>query len=278
MKKIVLILGGVTICAFLIAGLLFIFSDNSVGFIHKTINEEKVYQVDNLNDIFIKTSSKDIKIVPVDSNEIKINLIGEVKASPEKIIPRLETKVNGDMLIIEVKTFSVIGFTYIAGDVDLEIYLPKKYKNNLNIDVSSADVTIRDLEVKDFHFDASSGELDIKSFKSNESRIKTSSGKITAVDFSGDLQLVTSTGRVYVEYESFNNNTFIKSSSGDIKLKLPETSEFYIKAVTSSGDIATNFPISIFGSVNDDHLEGTFGNSSNKIELVTSSGDIELYH
>ena len=278
MKKIVIILGGITICSFLAAGLFFLFGDNSTGFIHKAINEEKVHAIDNLSDIFIKSSNTDIKIIPVDSNEIKINLTGDVKASSEKSLPRLETKVSGDMLIIEVKTFSGIGFTFFMGDINLEIYLPRKYKNNLNIDVSSADVIIEGLELDDFNFEASSGELDLKAFKARKSWLKTSSGRITVVDFSGDLHLITSSGRVYVEYEKFNDDVFLKSSSGDIKLKLPQSSEFYINAGTSSGDIVTNFPISIIGSVNDDGLEGTFGNSDNKIEITTSSGDINLYH
>lgn len=303
-KKIVLFLSGVTIISFLIAGLFFVFSYNSTYsssksgiFTQKTINEEKVYKIDNFKDIFIETSSTDVNIIPVDSDEIKINLTGNARSSSEKSLPKLFTEVKGDKLIIDVRSFSGFGFSYFSGDINLDIYLPKKYKNNLDIDVSSADVIINDLEINNFNFNTSSGDLDLKdlesnkstfksssgdlnlkSFKSNESIFKTSSGKVNAEDFSGDLECVSSSGKIYIEYENFNNNIYIKSSSGDIKLKLPNDSDFHLKADTSSGDIVTDFPISIIGSIKDDYLEGTFGNSNNKIEIKTSSGDIELFH
>lgn len=243
------------------------------------INEEKIYQLNNINTIFINVSSSDVDIIPVDDNEIKINLTGKVKVSSEKAIPRLETKINGKNLIIEVKrNSSWIGFFSYSGHINLEVYIPKEYKNNLNIDVSSADVTINDLEINNLIFDSSSGDLDLKSLKSNESTIKVSSGKVEAIDFNGDLEVVSSSGKIYVEYEEFNNNIFIKSSSGDVKLKLPQSSEFYLKADTSSGDIDTAFPISILGTIKDDYLEGTCGNSNNRIEIKASSGDIELIY
>lgn len=303
-KKIVLILSGITIISFLLAGILFIFTDSSIFdssrsgiFTKKIINIEKVYDIDNLNDIFIETSSTDVNIIPVDSDEIKIHLYGSAKASSEKSFPKLFTEIQGDKLTIEVRSFNGFGFSFFSGDINLDIYIPKKYKNNLDIDVSSADVIINDLEINNFNFDSSSGDLDLKSlksnesifktssgdidlqsFKSNESTFKTSSGKINAEDFSGDLECVSSSGKIYFEYENFNNNVYIKSSSGDIKLKLPNDSEFHLKADTSSGDIVTDFPISIIGSIKDDYLEGTFGNGDNKINIKTSSGDIELFH
>lgn len=314
MKKIVLILSGITIICFLIAGLFFVFSYNSTYSSSKsgiwkqqTINEEKVYKIENIEDIFIETSSTDVNIIPVDSDEIKINLTGSGKGSSEKSLPKLFTEVKGNKLIIDVKSsggfgFSIFdgdirfGLSFFSGDINLDIYIPKKYKNNLDIDVSSADVIINDLEINNFNFDTSSGDLDIKSFKSNEctfktssgdlnlqsfksneSTFKTSSGKINAEDFSGDLECVSSSGKIYFEYENFNNNVYIKSSSGDIKLKLPNDSGFHLKADTSSGDIVTDFPISLIGTIKDDYLEGTFGNGDNKIKIKTSSGDIELF-
>lgn len=280
MKKIVLILSTISICSFLIAGLLFVFGGTSYGYLQKNIYEEKIHQLDNLNLILVKSSSFDVKILPVDSDEIKIKLTGSGRASSEKLFPQLETKTSGDKLSVEVKTFSgiSIGLSFFTGDLTLEIYLPKNYKNNLDLVVSSADVVIKDLEINDFNFSASSGSLDMTSVKPKRSLMRISSGDITAVDFSGDLDIIASSGKAYIEYEEFNNNVSFKSSSGSIKLKLPEEAKFYLQADTSSGDIITDFPIAIIGSMKDDYLEGTTGDSNHQIVITTSSGDIELFH
>ncbi len=277
-KKIALILSAISLGAFLIAGLLFVFGMNSYGYLEKNIYEEKIHQIDNLDLILIKSPSFDVKILPVDSDEIKITLTGRGKASSEEIFPRLTTKIIGDKLITEVKPireFS-IGFSFFSSDLKLEIYLPKSYKNNLDLLVSSADVVIKDLAINNFNFSASSGDLDLTSFKANRSIMRVSSGDIIAAGFNGDLEIVSSSGEAYIEYEKFNNNVTLRSSSGDIKLKLPPESRFYLKADTSSGNIVTDFPIAIIGSIKEDYLEGTAGDSNNRIEIKTSSGDIEL--
>lgn len=277
-KKIALILSAISIGAFLIAGLLFVFGINSYGYLEKNIYEEKIHQIDNLDLILIKSPSFDVKILPVESDEIKITLTGRGKASSEEIFPRLTTKIIGDKLIIEVKPirqFS-IGFSFFSSNLKLEIYLPKNYKNNLDLVVSSADVVINDLAINNFNFSTSSGDLDLTSFKANRSIMRVSSGDIIAAGFNGDLEIVSSSGEAYIEYEKFNNNVTLRSSSGNIKLKLPPESRFYLKADTSSGNIVTDFPIAIIGSIKEDYLEGTAGDSNNRIEIKTSSGDIEL--
>ncbi|MCG8513728.1 MAG: DUF4097 domain-containing protein [Halanaerobiales bacterium] len=277
-KKIALILSAISIGAFLIAGLLFVFGINSYGYLEKNIYEEKIHQIDNLDLILIKSPSFDVKILPVESDEIKITLTGRGKASSEEIFPRLTTKIIGDKLIIEVKPirqFS-IGFSFFSSNLKLEIYLPKSYKNNLDLVVSSADVVINDLAINNFNFSTSSGDLDLTSFKANRSIMRVSSGDIIAAGFNGDLEIVSSSGEAYIEYEKFNNNVTLRSSSGNITLKLPPESRFYLKADTSSGNIVTDFPIAIIGSIKEDYLEGTAGDSNNRIEIKTSSGDIEL--
>ena len=277
-KKIGLILSAISIGAFLVAGLLFVFGINSYGYLEKNIYEEKIHQIDNLELIQIKSPSFDVKILPVESDEIKIILAGRGKASSEEIFPRLVTKIIGDKLIIEVKPirqFS-IGFSFFSSNLKLEIYLPKSYKNNLDLVVSSADVEINDLAINNFNFSTSSGDLDLISFKANRSIMRVSSGDIIAAGFNGDLELVSSSGEAYIEYEKFNNNVTLRSSSGNITLKLPPESRFYLKADTSSGNIVTDFPIAIIGSIKEDYLEGTAGDSNNRIEIRTSSGDIEL--
>lgn len=282
MKKTILILTSITVGAFIVAALLFVLSGNkafnSEKLIIKDVSEEKVYKIDNLNIIDIDISSTDIKIVPIDGDEIKINLNGKVQVNSEKSIPELDTEIDNDTLTIKLKQVMGIGIFYYKGEVDLEIGIPKEYKNDLDIKVSSADVTINNLKVNKFNFKSSSGNLDLEQFETDESILKVSSGKINALNFSGDLQVKLTSGKVNVEYKKLNNNVTMECTSGDIELKLPENSEFNLKANTSSGDITTDFPISLIGTINNKSLEGTVGNSDNNIEIKTISGDINIAH
>ncbi|HHW30598.1 MAG TPA: DUF4097 domain-containing protein [Clostridiaceae bacterium] len=68
----------------------------------------------------------------------------------------------------------------------------------------------------------------------------------------------------------------IETTSGDSKIKLPEGSEFHLSFTSTSGEVSSDFPISVKGTVKKNSLEGTVVSSKNSIKVKTVSGDLEL--
>ena len=65
----------------------------------------------------------------------------------------------------------------------------------------------------------------------------------------------------------------IESTSGDVRIKLPEDSQFYLDISTISGDIKYDFDIKISSSGRRE-LQGTAGDGGDRIIINTVSGDV----
>jgi lia operon protein LiaG len=82
-------------------------------------------------------------------------------------------------------------------------------------------------------------------------------------------------GDLDAKYSEFANNISINTTSGKVKLTLPQGSEFYLKAETVSGKITTDFPVTVT-SQQRNSLEGVAGSDTYRITAKTVSGNITL--
>ena len=192
----------------------------------------------------------------------------------------------------------------------LEISVPEDTEfKAINVDSSSADVTIEGLSSKEVSMDASSGNMTYNgstdsftadtssgniSFSGEASDIsaecssgevfidqkgksesiyaETSSGDIElSAEYTDELQAESSSGDKVIRLAEMPSDTSIEASSGNIKLYLPEDAGFTAEIDTASGDIDYEFPMKKTG-------DETYvcGNGDSKLSIETSSGDIEL--
>jgi hypothetical protein len=68
----------------------------------------------------------------------------------------------------------------------------------------------------------------------------------------------------------------LRTVNGSIDLVLPEALSTDVKAKTVNGDIRTDFPITVQGTIGRHRLEGTIGTGGRLLELETVNGGIEL--
>ncbi len=159
---------------------------------------------------------------------------------------------------------------------------------DIDCDISSGDILIEGM-VGNIVAEASSGEIDVTTtsgtIKVNASSgdIKaTSNGFITADASSGDISITTakgcsaeaSSGDVSVTIVSdtlvFDGIT-VDVSSGDVKIKLPQTLGVNLSLSVSSGDISIPGNSEIEGS-----YKGTLNGGGKLVEVDASSGDIDI--
>jgi len=95
-------------------------------------------------------------------------------------------------------------------------------------------------------------------------------------NFTGNLDFSSVSGDVSVSYAEFYNDINIKTTSGDSKIKLPENSEFFLDFKSTSGNVKSDFPITVTES-RKNSLRGTVGSSESRITGTSLSGDMNLY-
>ena len=292
MKKASLFIFFVVLVSIAIGALLFL-STGNFSFINnensKKTTNAKTISLENINEISIKNSSVDIKVVSEDRTDAKINLINSKNS--------ISTSTKDNKVYITVSHASNNNFFNFTPNAKLEITLPKSYSNKLSLESSSGNMSLNNVNLSDLTCALSSGNLSIKdltitnlkctsssgtlngtAINTVDSIFSSSSGNILLKKFTGNIETTTSSGDTKIGYEKFNNTLNAHSSSGNIRLTLPKNSEFNLDALSNSGNINCSFPLDIKNSYKKKTLQGTVKNDTNKIYLRTSSGNINITH
>jgi lia operon protein LiaG len=237
----------------------------------ETIDIDKVFAADDLVEITAGTVSTDVNIIPVDSAEVKVHLHGTVS---QHAMPELVTDQRSGRLTVKVEPKrNVIGTTIYR--LKLDIYVPENYTGSIRVDTVSGSLNITDFNLKSLTFHSVSGRVRADSMTAGETIFKTTSGNAEISGIPGNMEFRSVSGNLDAKYSEFANNISINTTSGKVKLTLPQGSEFYLKAETVSGKITTDFPVTVT-SQQRNSLEGVAGSDLNRITAKTVSGNITL--
>jgi len=291
-----IVIGVVTIMGILGTKLLF-----------REINEDKYFSMEEIDEIQVTMSSTQIHIIRTETdNEVRFHYYG--KALQEI---KLVSEISNKTLKIERKSF-----LFGAGEFTcLDIYLPGECKQKISIKTSSGAVKMDSFNLAGFTLNTTSGgleaeginagkitlyttsgklnikklyanELEIKGTSSSvnieecivkEARIKTTSGKVILENSNGNFDVQGTSGSVLITCKEFEDrNIVLKTTSGGVTLRLPETAEFLIEAKMTSGKFQSDFPIDMTGNTDKRNITGHIGTASNKVSIQTTSGKIKL--
>jgi lia operon protein LiaG len=260
-----------------------------------SVDQEEFEPMGSVKEINLEVSSAKINIITENRKDLRARLTGSVTSSSLTTEPTLETSIDGSTLNVRVKTQNMyVGFTSV--NLNLDVYVPLDYSENLTIKSSSGDINVPDIKLNDlncnlssgkltlgkvsaknFSYDSSSGSITAAELITKSSDLESSSGRIRLDKFEGDLKAKVSSGDIKIAYGEFNNNVNISVASGSVELVLPENSEFFLNARASSGNVSCQFPITISNKQKENILEGVVKNDKNKISINTSSGNIKIY-
>lgn len=274
----------------------------------REINEEKLFNMEEINEIQVNMTSEPVHIIRTESsNEIKFHLYGK---SAQEI--KLVSEINNKTVVVGAKRQHKAP---MPEDMFWEIYIPKEYGGNLSIKILSGSVKMDSFHLANFTLSTSSGKLEAEKLNAEkitintssgklnikkldakeleitglsasinideciakEARMETTSGSITLKNSSGNFNLKGQSGKVMVAYSDFEDqNINIVTKLGSVTLELPRTAEFFIEAKTSTGRLQSDFPINTMGNTDKRKIEGQIGTKNNKVLIQTSIGSIKI--
>jgi len=266
--------------------------------------------------VSVKNISGDVEVKTWDRKEVKImamktsraDAIEKAKENAAKV--KIEVIEEGKLLRIEVD-YPKVSIKGLNVSIDFDLFIPDQAA--LKVKSVSGDATLEniggvvevevvsgDIEVmkadKGLDCQSVSGDLDLQSI-TGDAYLKTVSGDITleqlngsleAETVSGDIEMTGVSGAKFIRTKILSGSiTYqgsleaaskyeMKSHSGDIELFLPATSAFDIEAKTFSGDIDSDFEISVSGKFSKNKITGTVNGGGAVLILSTFSGDILL--
>lgn len=220
----------------------------------KAMNEKQSVNMSSVKRITTSTISTDVRVISSETaTEATIELIGQAKDSQ---IPSLDVEVIDDELIVDVentsdnKWFNInFSFEFYSPEMELLVTLPGKQYDNLDVSTVSGDVYIDNITVNNHAISTVSGDVDVE--------------KLT-----GESDISTTSGDVFIFTKMIDAPILIETVSGDVEIEVESTlSNAAFNFDTVSGDI----------NILDqeiDHL--TIGNGTPTIEISTISGDIDF--
>ena len=219
---------------------------------------EKEYEPEELDKINVDVSSSNVLIEKADVDKIKVTAYGE---KDEKIN---ETINNHELSITKSKTKVFIFAMLYWCDEKIIIQVPNDCDEEFNIQTSSGDIVVPNLENSVINLESSSGKIECGNI--NTGNFRTSSGDIT-VGSGNDITLQTSSGSI--KAGDFNKLS-AETSSGDIKVGT--VGESTIK--TSSGKILVGEARRLQAEASSGEIE--INRINEYCNLTISSGSIDV--
>jgi lia operon protein LiaG len=252
----------------------------SGGFSLETYNvhDNVVVQNSDISSIEINISSADLMLHPSGENEIIVEMNGKISKKLKKKL-KLDVQESGNKLTIgllgEEQIKLNIGVLIV--DTRVEVFLPQKIYDSLNIKTSSGDMEIQDFKAKETILKTSSGSLMIRDFHGKEHHFQSSSGEIILENVTGDITAESSSGDISIQLENETGDIDAKTSSGDVTIEYrdqPASLNLDFKGSSGDGEILID---GVKFEENSEHkIRGTIGSGDYKLNVRTSSGDFVL--
>lgn len=251
----------------------------------------------DLGDVIIKTWNR---------NEVLVKIYGDNDAE-RKMEFSFDQDDEGVTVIGEKEGSKLFGW-FSRIEVQYEIQVPTKF--DLDLKTSGGDLVSKNIEGK-FNLKTSGGDIYVKNTTGDLSAA-TSGGNITLVTYAGNAELATSGGDIEVDgdngnisantsggdiyinssngsvtaktsggdialnYSGENLGIELRTSGGDIDVKLPMDFNADVDVRTSGGDLTNRFSENKMSKISKSVLRGKFNSGGQPLICKTSGGDITL--
>lgn len=265
--------------------------------IEKNIQKDEKFKVENIEKLEFSFVSADAYVYTTDEEEVRVIQYSNKELKQDRLY---QSHLSNQTLSIEEKAKIHFGF-FMNTNIIYEIFIPKNYCEKINIKTVSGDIIIEDnlcssnLTIESTSGDIEStntleattniktvsGDVDLENIK-GETTIKTTSGDVKANTIEGNTSIHTVSGdmRIY----SLLGSVSLETTSGDAKishLELQQDSK--IKTVSGEVDLTlenTNCEVRTKTTSGDVHLPNGSSLIGDKVdyilEIKTTSGDITI--
>lgn len=243
------------------------------GFSKDTDEEMNSYgtMTDGLQEIEIEWVAGSITIESADVDQITVK---ETMASDPKYT--MVCRTSGNKLTIKFCEENLLnrGFGISLGEdfsKNLIIRVPRDFQlNSLEVDAASANMTVKNLVIKEVEFDGASGTCDFENCVVDKLDLDTASGNVTFSGTMKQLDFDAASASVQAVLDNVPSRIDMDSMSGDLDLTLPENAGFTLSIDAMSSDFISDFDTTVH---NGNYIAG---DGSCRIQIDGMSGDVYI--
>ena len=229
---------------------------------------------ESFTDIEINTISDDIIFLLSDNDECRVKYFDS-----NDIEYKLDCSENKLSIIAETKMWLRFDIFSFGTDHSVEIYLPKKAYDNLNVNSVSGNIRLEKntgITFKKYNMNTTSGEINTY-IEGNSTELNTTSGDISLEGkLAADLKINTISGDITLNNVN-SDNLDVNTTSGDFKLIGTDAKSIHVNTISGdiSGELYGKKNISVNTVSGDKDLPTSYPDGDN-CSFDTVSGDIKL--
>ena len=224
---------------------------------------------ETIRDIKIDWISGSVTVEPGDVQEITFSESG---TATDKY--KMVWKQSGDELVIQYSKDSGtpgFGIHIDKGSKDLTVTVPRGWVcDSLELDTASADLTVRDMIIREMEIDSASGTAKFENCTVSSLDVDTASGDVTFTGSLSELDFDAASASFTGVLENVPDRVKMDSMSGDLALTLPEDAGFTVSLDAMSSDFSSDFPTV---KKNKSYV---CGDGHCKIDVDAMSGDVSI--
>lgn len=195
---------------------------------------------------------------------------GDINVKNAIICEKLDVNTSSGYIKFDTVKADEIILASNSGDINAKVLDGMK-----QIKSSSGYINVKS-SINDMDCYSSSGDISVREH-SGKMNVESTSGYIDIYDINGSGSAQTSSGDITLKFADLKDNINIDTTSGYVECSLPADETFEFSGNTNSGELNTYFDDMISFNKNGNKAKGMVGeNTSYKVEVNTSSGDIEL--
>ena len=186
-------------------------------------------------------------------------------------------------------------FSFSLRNDYVQIFLPEKLYDEIDVKVTSGNVTVEDIRCNDMEIKLTSGNIYANRLSAEEMDLQLTSGKIEGVSLTAShLQTKLTSGKILTQGQFKNINA--QSTSGKFEIKsgivpdtidarltsgnglvtIPENDGFAVASKVTSGKFSTDFDI-LYRDTDSKYRSGSYlNNTSRNYNFQLTSGKLEL--
>lgn len=183
---------------------------------------------------------------------------------------------SGNITVNEISAGSA-GVTVSSGSITAEGWRI----GNGEIKAVSGKLDLKSVSVEEaLNLSVSSGSINGEDIGASSITGRVVSGRIRLKDVSGNLSMKSSSGSIDVDFRNPGDDIYLKASSGQLSVGFPRGTVFHLSADALSGNIRSDFAVTVAGAMSNKRLEGMAGDAGSgdnrSVELSSSSGNIVI--
>ncbi|WP_103108248.1 DUF4097 family beta strand repeat-containing protein [Brevibacillus reuszeri] len=272
---------GISLLLFLLgaSGLVWMFTKQDYfSFSLAQVDEVRTIQ-EPFTSLEIATGMADVVITPSQSSTASVRLIGEASDQQRERIQFTSSVLSDGTLKVDVQEkFHVNLFFPVNGRLQVELSLPEKDYEKLDLNTATGDIKASKLSVKKTNIVSSTGDIELDGLTGDLLDIHTDTGDMKLSGIRSTVQIQTTTGEIdSLLLPELVHDVTIESETGDIRIKVDkEPAAASLDLSTETGSIKNSWKSLSYEQKSENKVVGAIGSGGPAVNVRTTTGDIRI--